>query len=183
MAAELTAEAEGTADASLDHAGITLEATGVRFYFGAGESPYGSNGPRLIYPLKLPIGQSLKLSSGEDTRAMPITLALTRGASSTPGAIGAVYYVEKYNDDVHAHPAHLTAEVAIPDEQFDELLGLARLGRFPSPPPASVTDLRDGRSECHLTSATTGARPRTRAQHSACARVIFIRFSGHVARH
>ena len=130
MAAEPVQTA--TADARLNHVGITFEATGVKLYFGVGESMYGSNGPRLIYSLKLPIGERLHLSSGEDTREMPITLALTREASSSPQAIGALYYMERYDDDVHPHAAHLLAEIALPDQNFDDLLALARLGRFPS---------------------------------------------------
>jgi hypothetical protein len=144
MASELT-EAAGTAtDAGLHHAGITFEAIGVKIYFGAGESRYGSNAARLIYSLKLPIGEGLKLSSGEDTRKMPITLALTRDAAPSQEAIGGLYYMEKYDDDIHAHPAHLLTEIALPEPQFDELFGLAKLGRFPSKLNMEVAGLKYG---------------------------------------
>jgi hypothetical protein len=63
---------------------------------------------------------------------MPITLALTRGTSSSQGAIGGLYYVEKDDDPIIGNPAHLLTEIALPEQQFDELFRLARLGRFPN---------------------------------------------------
>ena len=61
---------------------------------------------------------------------MPLTLALTRAERRSTNAIGAMYYVEEYDDDIYAKPAHVLVEVDLPEDRFDELVSFAKLGRL-----------------------------------------------------
>jgi hypothetical protein len=75
---------------------------------------------------------------------MPITLALEAKEQANDGPVGAIYYFGKYDGAEFHHPAHLTIEAAIPESKFEELLKLARMGRFPSTVDLRVDGLEFG---------------------------------------
>jgi hypothetical protein len=52
--------------------------------------------------------------------------------------------MEKDDDPFIGNPAHLLAEIDLPEQQFDELLSLAKLGRFPNRVGMEVVGLEYG---------------------------------------
>jgi len=142
-------------------AGVQFEATGVKLYFGAGKPWSGvSNDPRIIYTLKPADGEGLTLTSGENVDEMPITLAVTNQPSDTADGFGAIYYLEPYSADEQSHPAHIAIEVNTPDDQFRELLSLARLGRYPNKIGIQVIGLKIGWYEAQWDTASKAMQKR-----------------------
>jgi hypothetical protein len=59
--------------------------------------------------------------------------------------LGAIYYSERSEDaEMGSHPAHIAAEVRVPRDKFDELLSLARIGRYPSEIDLQVSGMEYG---------------------------------------
>lgn len=115
---------------------VTFNATGVRFYFGHDADPRERLKSRLYYDVKLDTRNLIKLTEGLPVDATRLGIAIdpiSNDDEAAPSdAIGAIGYSAAIEEGAFKFPQTISADLAVPQTVFDELILAARQGRCPA---------------------------------------------------